>query len=316
MTVATRPDDGDGGYHRPVMEAEVIRWLEPKPGELVVDATLGGGGHAESILRAMEPGGELIGIDRDPDAISASMSRLEKPGCRVRILRGRMGEIGELIRESGIEAVDAILADLGVSSFQFDSASRGFSFRYDGPLDMRMDATEGETAAELIGRLSVDELADLIWEMGEERFSRRIARRIKSGPEITTTGELARAVAGAFPPKARRGKIHPATRTFQALRIAVNDEMGELDRFLNAAPALLKGGGRLAVISYHSLEDRRVKVAFRGLASGGGYELPVRRALIPTEDEISSNPRSRSAKLRILRRAAPVLSGRIVSEAD
>lgn len=300
MTGAARPNGEADSYHRPVMQAETLRLLELKPGSLVVDATLGGGGHAEAMLSAIAPGGELIGIDRDPDAISAALARLDRPGYRVRLVRGRMGEIGRLLDESGIAGADAILADLGVSSFQLDCASRGFSFRNDAPLDMRMDPSDGETAAELIERLSEEELANLIWEMGEERFSRRIARRIKSRQGVATTAALAEIVASAFPPAARHGRIHPATRTFQALRIAVNDEMGELDSFLSAAPAKLKIGGRLAVISYHSLEDRRVKRAFRSYAAGEGYALPVRRAVVPSDDEVAANPRSRSAKLRVL----------------
>ena len=289
-------------YHRPVMAAEVLRWLEPKAGAVVVDATLGGGGHAEALLRAIAPGGELIGIDRDPDAIAASLARLDKPGFRVRILRGRMGRIAELLAESAVGPVDAILADLGVSSFQFDAASRGFSFRESAALDMRMDPTSGETAAELIARLAEEELADLIFALGEERNSRRIARRIKEAGAVATTAELAEIVRGAFPPRQRHGRIHPATRTFQALRIAVNDEMGELDGLLASAPALLKIGGRMAVISYHSLEDRRVKRAFRELAGGGAYRLPVRKAVKPQDEEVNDNPRARSAKLRVLER--------------
>ena len=292
----------DSGYHRPVMVAEVLQYLNLSPGRTAVDTTLGGGGHAEAILEAISPGGELIGIDRDPDAIGAAMARLDRPGFRVRLIRGRMGEIAELLRESGVDGVDAILADLGVSSFQLDAGWRGFSFREDAPLDMRMDPTDGESAAELIARLSEEELANVIWEFGEERNSRRIARRIKSQPGIATTAALAAAVAGAFPPKMRYGRIHPATRTFQALRIAVNDEMGELDRFLADAPSLLSAGGRIAVISYHSLEDRRVKRAFRGLAEGDAFSQPVRKAIAPTDAEIEENPRARSAKLRVIER--------------
>ena len=289
-------------YHRPVMAAEVLRWLELKAGAVVVDATLGGGGHAEAILRVIAPGGELIGIDRDPDAIAAALTRLDKPGFRVRLLRGRMGSVADLLAESNVGPVDAILADIGVSSFQFDAAHRGFSFREAAPLDMRMDPTEGETAAELVVRLDEEELANLIFAYGEERNSRRIAKRIKKHGAVATTVELAELVRGAFPPRERHGRIHPATRTFQALRIAVNDEMGELDRLLDAAPALLKAGGRFAVISYHSLEDRRVKQAFRRLVEGAAYRLPVRKAVKPQDEEVNDNPRARSAKLRVLER--------------
>ena len=304
MTGRAEGAGGAGRYHVPVMLHEVLEFLNLRAGCRAIDATLGGGGHAEAMLEAISPGGELIGIDRDPDAIGAALERLDKPGSRVRLIRGRMGDIGRMMDEGGVDSVDAILADLGVSSFQLDFAARGFSFRNDAPLDMRLDPAEGESAAELVARLSEEELARVIWEFGEERFSRRIARKIKERGSVATTAELAELASMSYPPKARRGRIHPATRTFQALRIAVNDEMGELDRFLEAAPGLLSPGGRMAVISYHSLEDRRVKRAFRELAARGGFLLPVRKAVAPSDDEMRENPRSRSAKLRVLEREA------------
>ncbi|MFH0798899.1 MAG: 16S rRNA (cytosine(1402)-N(4))-methyltransferase RsmH [Pseudomonadota bacterium] len=288
-------------FHLPVMAREVVSRLGLKAGMRVVDSTLGGGGHAAAIIEAISPGGEFIGIDRDPDAISASMARLEAPGSRIRLIRGRMGEMGTILNDSGFESVDAILADLGVSSFQLDTASRGFSFGKDAPLDMRMDPTCGGNALDLIASMDEGELAAIIREYGEERYARRIARAL-SKKSIRTTGELAAAVAAAVPPQARHGRIHPATRTFQALRIAVNDEMGELSRFLETAPGKLSAGGRLAVISYHSLEDRKVKHSFRGAVAHGGFSLPFRRPVIPNDEEIAVNPRARSAKLRVMER--------------
>lgn len=300
----TDPKDETGihEFHRPVMSDEVVGLLELKRGMTVVDATVGGGGHAAAILEAISPGGEVIGIDRDPEAISAAMARLEGKGSRVRLIRGCFGEIGAILAEAGFKSVDAILADLGASSFQFDSAHRGFGFGRDAPLDMRMDPTRGEGAAEMLARLGEDEICDIIRRYGEERHARRIAR-VLARERVRTTAELASAVSRAMPPAARRGRIHPATRTFQALRIAVNDEMGELDRFLAAAPECLSAGGRLAVISYHSLEDRMVKHSFRRLASSGDYLLPMRKAIRPGAREVAENPRARSARLRVLERA-------------
>ncbi len=289
-------------HHDPVMAQEVLGSLNLRKGDAAVDATLGGGGHAALILQATAPDGALYGIDRDADAIGAARERLAEFGGRARILRGRMGEIAELLAAEGAAPVRGILADLGVSSFQLDCGERGFSLRSDAPLDMRMDRTAGEGAAEWLADADEEEIARVLREYGEERYARRIARSLSRNRGIATTGQLAAAVVAAMPPPARRGRIHPATRTFQALRIAVNDELGELSRFLDAAPGLLSPGGRMVVISYHSLEDRLVKRAFRALADGGAYALPVRRAQRPTEAEVERNPRARSAKLRVLER--------------
>lgn len=296
MTGSGRCED----YHCPVMTAEVVEWLALAPRALVVDATVGGGGHAEAILEAAPQGVEFIGIDRDPEALAAAQSRLDRPGWLVRLLAGRMGEIGRLLEASGVEKVQGMLADLGVSSHQLESPSRGFSFRHEGPLDMRMDPSHGEGAAELLERLDEQGLEQILSAYGEERRARAVARGIMRHPGIRTTCELARIVAEAFPMRERHGRIHPATRTFQALRIAVNDELGELERFLEEAPRWLGRGGRLVVISYHSLEDRRVKRAFRALAAGGDFSLPVRRPIRPGEEELSANKRARSAKMRVL----------------
>lgn len=289
-------------HHDPVMAQEVLGSLNLRQGDAAVDATLGGAGHAELLLQATSPDGVLVGIDRDRDAISAARRRLAGFGDRARIVQGRMSGIAQLLAQAGISQVQGVLADLGVSSFQLDCGERGFSLRSDAPLDMRMDQGFGDGASEWLAAADEAEIARVLWEYGEERYARRIARALARDRAIATTKQLAAAVVAAIPPPARRGRIHPATRTFQALRIAVNDELGELARFLEAAPGLLSPGGRMVVISYHSLEDRLVKRAFRALAAGGDFSLPVRRAQRPTEAEVERNPRARSAKLRVLER--------------
>lgn len=288
-------------YHKPVMVKEVVGLLVHERTKVIVDATVGGGGHAMALLQAMERG-ELIGIDRDSEALVAASVVLDRPGFVVRLISGRLSYIDRVLTEIGVDRVDGMLADLGVSSYQLDTPSRGFSFKETGPLDMRMDSTVGESAADLIRRLSEGELANLIHELGEERYSRRIARAIKKKLSIETTSALVEVICDAIPPQNRWSKIHPATRTFQALRIAVNDELGELSRFLEIAPYLLSAGGRLVVISYHSLEDRKVKRAFRSLEESEKFFLPFRKVILPSAEEIKNNPRSRSAKLRILER--------------
>ena len=288
-----------GFDHVPVLADAVLEGLADLPaGGVLLDCTLGGGGHSGLLLQA-HPGLRLIGLDQDPSARAAAAETLAPYAERVQVVACNFADYVPS------EPVAAVLADLGVSSPQLDVAARGFSFRLEGPLDMRMNPEAGETAAELIDRLEEGELADLIYAYGEERLSRRIARRIKEqGPwgalgEPRTTAELAYLVAGCFPPPARRGRIHPATRTFQALRIAVNDELAVLDRLLTAAPDWLLPGGLMAVISFHSLEDRRVKTAF---ASDARLQRVTRKALQASEVESAANPRARSAKLRIARR--------------
>jgi 16S rRNA (cytosine1402-N4)-methyltransferase len=288
-----------GFDHVPVLAEAVLEGLADLPaGGVLLDCTLGGGGHSGLLLQA-HPGLRLIGLDQDPSARAAAAETLAPYAERVQVVACNFADYVPS------EPVAAVLADLGVSSPQLDVAARGFSFRLEGPLDMRMNPEAGETAAELIDRLEEGELADLIYAYGEERLSRRIARRIKEqGPwgalgEPRTTAELAYLVAGCFPPPARRGRIHPATRTFQALRIAVNDELAVLDRLLTAAPDWLLPGGLMAVISFHSLEDRRVKTAF---ASDARLQRVTRKALQASEVESAANPRARSAKLRIARR--------------
>ena len=288
--------------HVPVLADAVLDAARqiPRANGLLIDATLGGGGHS-ALLLEQHPSLRLIGLDQDATARAAAAERLAPFGDRVSIVATNFADYVPP------EPAVMVLADLGVSSPQLDVAERGFSFRLDGPLDMRMNAGgEGETAAELIDRLEENALADLIYGYGEERLSRRIARRIKADLKnkgsYDGTAALAYAVAGCYPPKARRGRIHPATRTFQALRIAVNDELGVLDRLLQKAPDWLEPEGLLGIISFHSLEDRRVKTAF---LRDERLQRITRKPVVATEQEEEANPRSRSAKWRVAQRLAP-----------
>ena len=286
----------DRGFdHVPVLaDAVLAAFAELPPGGVLLDCTLGGGGHS-GLLLAAHPGLRLIGLDQDPSARAAAAGALAPFADRVQIVATNFAAFVPS------EPVSAVLADLGVSSPQLDVPARGFSFRLDGPLDMRMNPLAGETAGALIDRLDETALADLIYGYGEERLSRRIARRIQEqGPWAgRTTAELAYLVAGCYPPAARRGRIHPATRTFQALRIAVNDELGVLDHLLGAAPDWLLPGGLFGVISFHSLEDRRVKTAF---LRDERLERVTRKAVQASDDEVGANPRARSARWRVARR--------------
>jgi 16S rRNA (cytosine1402-N4)-methyltransferase len=285
--------------HQPVLSAETLRLLNPHPGEIWVDCTVGVGGHARLIAEKLGDSGRLIGIDQDPTMLDLARERLS--GLPVALVYANFDQLGGVLSNLGIVAVDGILADLGFCSDQLVEASRGFSFRVDGPLDMRLDPTSGETAADMVAQLGEGALADLFWEYGEERFSRRIARKIveqrKTKP-LTTTAELASLVRSCVP---RSGSIDPATRVFQALRIAVNDELGALDRLLAALPRLLKPGGRAGIISFHSLEDRRVKQAFR---TAHVWQPLTKKPVEAGEEEIARNPRARSAKLRVALRKA------------
>jgi len=297
------PPSPDAFAHQPVLADQVLAGLAElgpllaqRGGGLLVDCTLGGGGHSALLLEA-HPSLRLVGLDQDPTARAAAAERLAPFGERVQIVATNFADYRPT------EPAVAVLADLGVSSPQLDVAARGFSFRHDGPLDMRMNPQVGETAAALLERLDETALADLIYAYGEERLSRRIARRIKQqlqerGP-FSGTAELAYAIAGCYPPKARHGRIHPATRSFQALRIAVNDELGVLDRLLAAAPDWLASGGLFGVISFHSLEDRRIKTAF---VSDERLQRVTRKPETAAEAEQTANPRSRSAKWRLARR--------------
>jgi 16S rRNA (cytosine1402-N4)-methyltransferase len=289
--------------HVPVLLAEVLALLRPGPGGHVLDATLGLGGHAAAILQAMEPTGTLVGIDRDAEALARAAEHLAPFGGRVRLIQGRHESLADLLGTD--ESFDGILFDLGTSSLQLDSEARGFSFGRQGPLDMRMDQHTGETAAQLLARVPEPELADLIFRWGEERQSRRIARAIVEARRlgsIGTTAELAAIIARAVPRRAWPRHIHPATRTFQALRIAVNEELDGLGPALEDAAARLRPGGRMAAISFHSLEDRIVKQTWRALAARGSMRILTKRPITAGEVEVAANPRARSAKLRVLER--------------
>lgn len=307
-------------YHEPVLLEEVLESLSLKPGGIYVDGTLGGGGHAGGILGATSPDGVLVGIDRDDDALAESRRVLEPFGRRAILVKGNYADLGDILAGLGIDRVDGIVLDLGVSSHQLEAAERGFSFSKPAPLDMRMDREASTTARELVNRADARELQRILRDYGEELMAGRIARAIverrKAGP-IETTDELAGLIASAMPARMRHGRIHPATRSFQALRIAVNDELTSLHRGIASGIDSLKEGGRFAVITFHSLEDRMVKDLFRDAsrgctcppdlpvcACGGKPRLRViaRRPIRPGEAEMERNPRARSAKLRTAER--------------
>lgn len=310
------PENKAENLHKPVLLAETLRLLNPQTGETFVDATLGLGGHTEAILSSADKT-SVLGIDQDTEAIEFARTRLGKFGERIKIFHANFSEIKRVLIEAEIEKVNGVLADLGVSSLQFDSAKRGFSFRFDAPLDMRMNAdSDLETAAELLERLSEFEIARIIYEYGEEKFSRRIARRIverrERGEPVRTTRDLAE-IAEKSVKRSRGDKIHPATRTFQALRIAVNGELEILEQFIRDSVDSLKSGGRFAVITFHSLEDRIVKQTMQKLTGkcfcpprmpqcvcGAAKEIEIltKKPIVAAEAETDENPRSRSAKLR------------------
>jgi 16S rRNA (cytosine1402-N4)-methyltransferase len=302
---------GTHAQHAPVMVAAVVEHLGPPlvaagDGALLVDGTVGYGGHAEALLAAA-PGAVLLGIDRDGDALEAAAARLRPLGRRVHLVHGNAADWREHVEAAGLGPARAMLLDLGVSSPQLDRPERGFSFRHDGPLDMRMDRSRGPTAADLLARVGETELERILRQYGEERHARRIARHlvdVRRRVPLVTTRALAEAVIAALPPAARRpGPDHPARRTFQALRIAVNDELGSLERALRGAAPVLAPGGRLAVVSFHSLEDRIVKRALRAGHDAGVFTLLTRRPLVAGAAERRENPRARSAKLRVAERS-------------
>ena len=300
--------------HIPVLLQEVLAGLNVRPGGRYIDATLGAGGHAAGILRASAPTGELLGLDADPEAVAFAAEQLRPFGDRF-VLRARnFRHLSTVATRQGFEQVDGILMDLGLSSRQLADAQRGFSFSQEGPLDMRLDPSAGTTAADLVNSLSESELAQILWEYGEERYARRIAGAIVGNRPVRTTGQLADLVAQTI---GRREKIHPATRTFQALRIAVNQELGALDEALPQARDLLQPGGRLAVIAFHSLEDRLVKrfyqresrdcicppeAPFCVCEHQATLKVITRKPIRPSEAEVEENPRSRSARLRVAER--------------
>ena len=305
--------------HAPVMLEEVLALLAPRDGERILDGTFGGGGYAAAILGRADC--TLWAIDRDPDAIARGAALAARHPGRLHLLHGGFGDMMALLGAAGVDALDGVVLDLGLSSFQLDDPARGFSFRFDGPLDMRMDRA-GSTAADLVNTLDERDLADTLYQLGEERAARRVARAIvaaRAEAPIATTGRLAEIIRGVLPPD--RSGHHPATRSFQALRIRVNDELGQIERALDQAARLLAPGGRMVVVSFHSLEDRLVKrfmteAAGRtpapsrhdpgGLAArpAAGFRLLTPRALRPGEAELAANPRARSARLRALERLA------------
>lgn len=298
--------------HLPVLYTEVLELLRPKPNGRFIDGTLGAGGHTVGFLKASAPNGRVLAFDRDPEAIRYSRERLLHYSSRVTYINASYARMGTLAPANGFEQVDGILLDLGLSSRQLADGQRGFSFIKEGPLDMRYDSTKGPTAADLLNNLTESELSDILWRFGEVRQSRRMAKLIVDNRPVETTTQLAELIVANTP---RRGRIHPATQTFQALRIAVNKELEAVERGVQAATGLLKKGGRLAVISFHSLEDRFVKRFFRDLSrkctcppqqpicTCGGqakFRLVNRKVIKPSDQEINDNPRSRSARLRVI----------------
>jgi 16S rRNA (cytosine1402-N4)-methyltransferase len=298
--------------HQPVLYHEIIHALQPKNKGLFVDGTLGAGGHARGILEACAPDGRLLGLDVDPQALALARKTLAPYGERARLMQASYDSLAAILREIGWEKVDGILLDLGLSSMQLDAPERGLSFQHDAPLDMRFDPASPTTAADLVNTLPQEELADLIYRYGEERASYRIAQAIVEARPLRTTRQLVAVIASVLP---RKGRIHPATRTFQALRIVVNQELERVENVLPQAVAALKSGGRLAIISFHSLEDRIVKEFFRAESKdlvNPPYERIYdvekkatlkeinRKVIVPDEAEISANPRARSAKLRVV----------------
>jgi 16S rRNA (cytosine1402-N4)-methyltransferase len=286
--------------HVPVLPAEIVQWLAPQPGQILVDGTLGGGGHTRLLAEKLQGAGYVLGVDRDPSAVAAAEANLR--GLCVKVATASYVELPTILAELGVPVVNGILLDLGLSSDQLADEQRGFSFQSSGPLDLRFDPTEGEPASRLLARLKENELADIIFKFGEERFSRRIARQIvatRAERPIQTADQLATLVRRCVPRSA--DGIDPATRTFQALRIAVNRELEAIEQALKKLPDLLAPGGRFAVISFHSLEDRLVKEAFR---SDARLSVLTKKPLTASPAELASNPRSRSAKLRVAERVS------------
>jgi 16S rRNA (cytosine1402-N4)-methyltransferase len=295
--------------HLPVMRDEVLAYLAPRTGGVYCDATVGYGGHARAVLEASGPDGRLVGLDRDPDAIAAATEALRPFGDRVTLVHAPFSRLRTVLEQAGALPLDGCLVDLGVSSPQLDRGERGFSFRRPGPLDMRMDPSTGQTAAEFLNQVDQEELEAVLRDFGEERYAGRIARNIveaRGQPDLNTTNGLAALIARSVPRHERHKD--PATRTFQALRIAVNGELAELERFLAEAPGCLRPGGRLVVIAFHSLEDRLVKRRLRALATGQGdagdppFRILTKHVVVPSDEERARNPRARSARVRAAER--------------
>ena len=290
--------------HKPVLIAETMDWLAIKPSGFYVDATVGLAGHSIEIARRLGPEGRLLGLDRDVQALEIARGRLAEFGEKVSLVHANFSQIGEVFAERGLPPADGVLADLGVSSMQLDLSERGFSFRAAGPLDMRMDRESDLTASDIVNTAGEKELADLLYQLAEERDSRRIARNIVRARPIRDTAHLATVVAGARSVRGRQ-KLHPATKTFLALRIAVNREMEELGQFLSRVPATLSQQGRWVMLSYHSLEDRPVKQCFQKLAQDGVLKILTKKVIQASDAEIAANPRARSVKMRVAEKMGP-----------
>jgi len=289
-------------YHYPVMYREVIEQLDLFTKKVAVDCTVGMGAHSEKILHAMGSDGYLVGIDKDEESLNIARARLHDFTGRFLLAKSDFSGLDQVLEDAGFKGVDAFLFDLGISMYQLTNAERGFSFLREGPLDMRMDRDASLSAADLVSSLSEEELSDIFYKFGEERYARRIAASVVAGRKkvpITTTTGLARIVYDSVPARMRHGRIHPATRIFQALRIAVNRELDVIEESLRKAVALLNPNGRIAVITFHSLEDRIVKHLFKDLAMKGVVELAVKKPLVPSDLELKENNASRSAKLRV-----------------
>lgn len=291
------------GLHRSVLLGEALHFLNLTPGKIIIDATIGGGGHAEEIMKKICPEGMLIGIDRDAESLKIAHERLRTIGCAFKLVNRNFKDLEEIMSDLGIRGADGILFDLGISGIQIESHERGFSIKNTGPLDMRMDRTQGLTAKDLVNSLPEYELSNLIRDFGEERFHRKIAKGIadaRKKKDIETTSELAEIILKSVPYKARKAhsRIHPATRTFQALRIKVNDELSSLEEALRKTRFVLRKEGRLSVISFHSLEDRIVKNVFKEISLSGVFRVLTKKPIMAGEKEVSENPRARSAKLR------------------
>lgn len=315
--VVTDPHDGHlappltmslpptSGWHQPVMGSEVLHYLNPRPGTTIVDGTVGTGGHSLLILPHVLPTGRLVAIDRDQTALQLARKRLTEFIPQATFVRENYRTLPAILKELRIPRVDGVLLDLGMSSLQVDCAERGFSFSREGPLDMRMDSGQEATAEALVNALTADELAMIFETFGEERFAKRIASRIVSERRvhpITTTTQLARLIVEAVPSRVSHGRLHPATRVFQALRMAVNDELGALEGVLGGVGELLNPGGRAVIVTFHSLEDRLVKHAFAQGMRDGAWTVLTKKPVRPSEEEVAQNPRARSAKLRAIER--------------
>jgi 16S rRNA (cytosine1402-N4)-methyltransferase len=294
-------------YHIPVMMNEVINYLNLRPGQVIIDATIGTAGHSKAILERISPAGRLIGIDRDEDSLAVSRDRLREFGDRIKLVHGNFVDIDAILKDLNIEKVGGVVFDLGISSFQLEDPNRGFSFQNEGPLDMRLDRSSYISAYDLVNNLNEEEISAILWNFGQERWHNRIAHLLiqeRQRQPISTTSQLANIVLRSIPHRYRHRhyRIHPATRTFQAVRIAVNRELEILENALDKAIEILGIGAKICVISFHSLEDRAVKFTFRKAASEGRLKIITPKPLVPQEEEVKSNPSSRSSKLRVAER--------------